>query len=132
MCPMRANSYQVWGRFLVGGLCAFVLGTVCAPGQARAGCGNHQLPLPAKSLSPKEASVTSPAVPHPPCSAPSCSRQPLAPPAVPVSAPVRDVDDLAALSSPPLSVCPRPLPRLVGDPVPLPVRRGTDVFHPPR
>ncbi len=138
VCPgsmrMSGKSCRGWTRLLAGGLGALVLGTVFAPAEAHAGCGDGLMPLHAASPrgSRTGASPEQPARRHLPCSGPSCSRVPLAPPAAPLSIPVPRGDDPGALPPPPPLASTNPFARLADDSYPAPVRYASDIYHPPR
>jgi hypothetical protein len=107
-----------------GGLLALV---VCfAPAEARAGCGDGQMPLHAAPAAPAPQPR-----PLPPCSGPTCSRLPLAPPAVPPVV-VPPADELAVLVGGVPAMHPRPSRCPDDDPSGRPVRTPTSIYHPPR
>ncbi len=130
---MNGQSCRWRRQLAVRGLWALVLGVSFAPAHARAGCGEGFLPLHAAGPTGRTATSSDPPRPAPiPCRGPSCSRIPLSPPAVPASLPVHRPDDAGALAPLPPLVASDPLFRLIdGAPV-RPVRRSTDVYHPPR
>jgi hypothetical protein len=113
---------------------ALLLGGVVAPSPARAACGDYiDLGQPmAGHASPDGDAVPDPAHPPRPCTGPSCSQAPVAPIApVPPPAPVRE--DRWGFGGDFLAVADSGTSFLfcLDDPA-RPVRRPTDVYHPPR
>lgn len=134
---MNGKSGRRWIQLAVGGLWALALGAVLAPGQARAGCGDGLMPLgdghhaAGKAVVRHGATDTPKPAPRP-CSGPLCSRAPLAPSPMPLSSTPRTVDDLCTLTPLLLLPVPGPLAALAEDVPECPVRRSSDVYHPPR
>jgi hypothetical protein len=128
---MNGQSWRRWVRLAVGGLWTLALGTAFAPAEARAGCGDGLVLLHAAG----PPRTTRPDRPQPaplPCSGPSCSRIPLAPPLAPATPPVLRVDETGALAPPPLLAPPSLLDRPIDGVSSRPVRQTADVYHPPR
>ncbi len=98
-----------------------------APTEAHAGCGDGQVPLHAAPAAPDPAPR-----PLPPCSGPTCSRLPLAPPAVPPVVVPSAVDDLAVLANGLPGVPSRHSRFLDDDPAGHPTRTPHSIYHPPR
>jgi hypothetical protein len=139
---MHGKACGWWIRLAVGGLWTLALEIAFAPAPARgAGCGDGLMPLHAGPDAPRTWAFPGlagagqshrPRPVAPPCSGPSCSRLPLVPPAAPASPPIRWADDLGAFALPLLLASPQPLGPLTDDPPSRPVRRASDVYHPPR
>src|SRR5262245_32315917 len=137
---------------VTGALLALLAGLV-APPAARAGCGDYphaagslenaaneaglfRLPAsrPASSDTPAARSTRQrgPAPGHLPCSGPSCSRSPLAPPPGPVAPPSAQPDQWGYLVSAAGLTPPQPFASLGEGRPALPARHPSGVYHPPR
>ena len=116
-------------RLLVGTVTAVLTGVLFAPGVARGSCGDYVMMGPESGT---HQSPHSPAGPKP-CDGPNCSqgRQPLAPPA-PARAPTSSGDDWACPTVPPSLADPGSAFLAAPEAGRRPLRRGTDVYHPPR
>ncbi len=129
-------------RLAVGGLWVLAWGVLFAPAQARASCGDGFMPLHVAGSAaqhtgtipglPRDDQTDRPQPGRAPCSGPFCSRTPLAPLAVPISFPLRWLDDPGVLAACFLVAQPSHFGLLVDVPISCPVRRSPDVFHPPR
>ncbi len=130
---------------LAGLLSAFLAAGLLAPSEARAGCGDYvtpasrsaghvptasaehtpQMPLPANHspITPREG--------HGPCQGTSCSRGSL-PPLQPVPSAPPVVERWSCLTSLLIPTGAKPANYLSDHSVAHPVRRGQDIFHPPR
>jgi hypothetical protein len=123
-----------WTRLGVGVVAAFILGALLAPSTARAACGDGFMPLAAhhKAAAP-DRSPQLPAHPLPrPCTGRLCRQNSSDPLPVPSAPAPTTSDDLGTL--PTLLFLPAASRNSRGEESVLgqPVRRATDVYHPPR
>jgi hypothetical protein len=112
-----------------GALLALALGLFFAPAEVRAGCGAGHVGLAHPAATDKKP--VQPAAPKP-CSGPHCTRGPLAPPVVPITAPTVTAEDSALPVAAPQTVTPPSACRRDHDLSGQPVRNPSAIFHPPR
>ena len=119
---------------MVGAVAAFTLSALLAPSAARAACGDGFMPLGGghKAATP----LRTPGAPtHPlpgPCPGPLCQQNTSDPLPVPVAPAPTGSDDLGTLPALLLFCVAPPNSRGEESAFGQPIRRATDVFHPPR
>lgn len=134
---MHAPSFR-WAASLPGGTVAVLAWLLLAPAEAWAACGDHVVTARSLTGSPSQPDSAIPSDPlsthdhRRPCSGPTCSRAPVAPPAAPASV-AQERSHEAALPLGPMSVSvTHPTGAQPDDPLARPIRRGVAIFHPPR
>jgi hypothetical protein len=133
---MHALNTRFLASSLTGTVVAVLVGMLCAPSFVRASCGDYLLmearAKPADHSNPLPHLPTSPHDGPKPCSGPMCSQAPLPFQAVPPSVtPERGSEP--ALSTLLLFFAEAtPNDRCRDDATGQPVRRGADIYHPPR
>jgi hypothetical protein len=136
MAPCGQRSLE---RRFLGVLAALLVGALCAPSAARAGCDHRpfldgapgELTLPTDAASHPDQAPDGPK-PATPCKGPNCSQGPSQVPATPPAPAPRELRPAWVLLPGPLAAEGDLAGRLYPLPSPSPVRHGATIFHPPR